>query len=552
MRKRLLSTTAVAAATLAAAFAIGGPRPAAAASWTSTATQATSLANAAALGNVPSTQTLHIAVALQLRNRAALDSYIAAINNPSSSQYGNALSPAAFAAQYGPTGAAVQQVTSYLSGAGLTNIRVAPNNLFVTADGTAAQIEAAFNTHLGLFSQNGSTVYANTTAAQVPSTLSGTVVSVLGLNDASVMKPPKHKASGSTGSPTGVSAPQYLTAYAPQGFQKAYDVAKTPTGAHTSIAIITEGDMTGVISDLRTEEKANALPQVPVTVVQTGLASSDTSGADEWDMDTQFSTGMAQTVSHLYLYDSTSLTDSDLALAINSFAAQDVAKAGSASLGECEVFPYVDGAMLADDEVFAEAAAQGQTFFASAGDTGGFCAVAPTNGAPVGAPFVNYPASSPYVVAVGGTTLLTNSDGTYNNELAWLAGGGGTSAFETSPFWQAGVVPAANGTVGKALPDVSMDADPNSGANVYINGTPTAVGGTSLSSPLSLGVWARVESAHANALGFAAPHLYKLYGTAAYHDIILGDTGPYPATPGYDYATGMGTFDVAQTNALIK
>jgi len=84
-----------------------------------------------------------------------------------------------------------------------------------------------------------------------------------------------------------------------------------------------------------------------------------------------------------------------------------------------------------------------------------------------------------------------------------------------------------------------MDADPNSGANVYVGGSPEAVGGTSLSSPLTLGVWARLQSAHGNTLGFAALPLYRENGTVGFHDVTLGDTGPYPATPGYDLATGM-------------
>ncbi len=595
MRRSLAIGGALALTLAAAAFAFTAPRSYADTTWVNTATQATQLTSATALGPMSGAQQLHVNVALKLRNGSALNAYIQAINTPGNAQYGQSLTPAQFVANYAPTSDQVQAVVSYLSGKGLTNISAEPNNLFITADGTAAQIEAAFNTQLGLFSQNGATVYANTAAAQVPSSLGGTVLSVLGLNNASVMTPPTHTPKGGIngqggkqpqpqpqptcaapavaptgpitfiGTPTGVSAPQYLTAFTPRGFQTSYDVGTTPTGCNTAIAIFAEGNVTGVVQDLRTEEAAYGMPQVPVTVVPTGIASSDTSGAGEWDLDTQTSTGMAETVKMLYLYDATSLTDSDIAIEFNRFAAQDYAKAGSASFGECEVFPYVDGAMLADDEVFAEAAAQGQTVFASAGDTGGFCAVAPTNGVPAGGPFVNYPASSPYVVAVGGTTLLVNSDGSYNNELAWLAGGGGTSVFEYSPYWQSGIVPAANGTVGKALPDVAMDADPNSGAAIYMNGAQTVVGGTSLSSPLSLGVWARLESAHGNSFGFATPHFYQLVSAypfpqtgqvptsaTGFHDVILGDTGPYAATPGYDYATGLGTFDVSVINALIK
>lgn len=128
--------------------------------------------------------------------------------------------------------------------------------------------------------------------------------------------------------------------------------------------------------------------------------------------------------------------------------------------------------------------------------------------------------------------------------------------FESQPQFQNGIAPPL-GTVcglattacGRAVPDVAMDADPNTGANVYVGGQPEGIGGTSLSSPLALGVWARVESARSNTMGYANPVFYAQNGTSAFHDVTLGDTGPYPATPGYDLATGLGTFDVG---ALIR
>ncbi|MCL6454028.1 MAG: S53 family peptidase [Alicyclobacillus sp.] len=521
--------------------------------WAPTATQALSLQNATDLGPLSPSAPLRITLGLRLQNQAALNTYIEAISTPGNPIYGQSLTPDTFTAVYGPTSDQVQAVTSYLASAGFNDIQVSPNHLVVSATGTAAQVERAFHTTLEQFQVAGQTVYYNTTGAYVPSSLSATVGAVLGLNNVVAVTFPLAKPSdGGASSSTGgsISLPNYPTSYNPQGFQTAYDVGKTATGQATSIAIFAEGDLTGVLQDLRTEEQANGLPQVPVTVVQTGIASTDTSGADEWDLDTQYSTGMAETVKRLYLYDATSLTDSDIALEFNRFVTDDVAKAGSASFGEDETFAYLDGSMLVDDEVFAEAAAQGQTVFASSGDTGGFSSVIlPTNGVPAGVPDVEYPAASPYVVAVGGTTLLTNSDGSYNEELAWLAGGGGPSYWETSPYWQSAVVP--EGTVGRALPDISMDADPNSGANVYVNGSVMVVGGTSLASPLALGVWARLESAHGNHLGFASPLLYAQYGSAGFHDIVLGDNGPYPATPGWDFATGLGTFDVSQMNAVI-
>jgi subtilase family serine protease len=270
---------------------------------------------------------------------------------------------------------------------------------------------------------------------------------------------------------------------------------------------------------------------------------------------------MAGTVKHLYIYDTTSLTDSDLALEISRWATQDVAKAASASLGECEVFPYLDGSMLADDNSFLEAAAQGQTFFASTGDTGSFCpAGAGENGVPAGAPMVNYPAASPYVVGAGGTTLLTNSDGSYNSEITWYAGGGGISQFEYCPSWQSTAAVVSCQDSSKGIPDVAMDADPYSGANVYVDGAVEIVGGTSLSSPLSLGAWARMISAKSK-LGFAAPHLYALYNgtttpgsypTGGFHDIQTGANGLFSALPGWDFTTGLGSFWVNEMFTHIK
>jgi subtilase family serine protease len=170
---------------------------------------------------------------------------------------------------------------------------------------------------------------------------------------------------------------------------------------------------------------------------------------------------------------------------------------------------------------------------------------------------VEYPASSPYVMAAGGTILITNSDGTYNEEIGWYAGGGGASQFELSPYWQSPVNPLS--TVGKGVPDVAMDADPNSGVYIWLDGTEQCCyGGTSLSSPLALGAFARFQSAHSNKVGFAGPALYNgatsLPSAASplgFHDIILGANGLYTTLPGYDLVTGLGSFDVSKLSAAL-
>jgi pseudomonalisin len=546
MRRHVPVGAAAFACIAATAFGTAAAQ-AQATTWDATATSAVpSSAKITRGGALASTTPMTVNVVLGLRNASVVHQDIAS---------GKTMSAASFQQQFAPTAAEVSAVKSYLKSEGLTATAVTPNNLIVTATGPASAVQSAFDTTLDSVTTNGHSGYANITAAKVPAALSSTVVSVLGLNNIFSMSPTTVTPATNAPSVCTVPGVGYPCTYNPQGLQQAYDATGTTTGSKTTEAIFAEGDLTQVVKDLRIEETANGLPQVPVTIDHTGIASTDTSGADEWDLDTQYSTGMAQTVKGLILYDATSMTDSDLALGFADFAAQDKAKAGSASFGGCEVESYLDGSMLADDESFAEAALQGQTVFASAGDTGGFCSVGTPNGVPAGVPDVNYPAASPYVVGVGGTTLVTSSTGAYDEELAWVAGGGGISYFESAPAWQAG--DGVVGTLGseadlRTIPDVSMDADPNSGANVYVDGTPEGVGGTSLSSPLALGVWDRIESAHNESVPFASPLLYAENGTAAFHDTTLGDTGPYPATPGYDLATGIGTFDVAKAESLIK
>ena len=501
--------------------------------------------------------------------------------------------------------------------------------------------------------------------------------------------------------------------------------------------------MTQSVKDLREFETQYSLPEVPVSIVYAGIRSADTSGLTEWDLDTQYATGIANQVSRLYYYVATSLTDSDLGLAINKTVSQNKVKAFNMSLGECEFYPYLDGAMLLDDEMFGEAALQGITAFVSSDDNGSACPEEATNGVPLsGPPDTSYPASSPYVVAVGGTNLFTNTNYTYDYEVAWEASGGGPSYFETPPFWQSytgsGTLPivpsaAVNSEVGcpmgcRGVPDVAMcaggteeaicsaivwsapsasspsnnnpvdvlgggpqptnktgctvdpkcivsawvtnsndpsmtDISSNITASFYFmpngGGTPltpnsamglicladldnlittttyaqiaadcvagggvalliypasnisapstipvfaiatdalgnflantvgynvttsiskypiridaktapgpssTLVGGTSLAAPLAMGAWARIETAHANKLGFAGPLIYQLANGAGtgvpptapsspyFNDVILGTNGLYDALPGWDFVTGLGSWDILVVNNNI-
>ncbi len=559
--------------------------------WANTGTQAVKLTNAADLGALVAAHSVTVRVGLQMRNQSQLQSLVAS---------GQQIGQGAFMSTYAPTSSQVTQVTSYLQSQGLTNIQTEPNNLLVSATGTAAQVEKAFDTKLESFSQSGATVFANTSPAYVPQSLGGTVLAVLGLSNAQAMKTTPHTKHGATptptpqptptaappspcslygleivGFPTGpVSEPSTqagcLRNYGPADYWRAYDAGSVPAATSINVAVMAEGAVQQSISDLRVNEQADGLVPVPVTVKQVGIASTDTSGDDEWTLDMTASSGMARAVKTIYLYDAPSLTDSDIALMYSKWVTDDLAKIGNSSFGGCEAFPYVDGSMLVDDELFLEGAAQGQTMFASSGDTGSFCSVGTPNGVPAGVPLVEYPAASPYVVAVGGTTLVTQTDGSYQGEAAWYSGGGGLSQFEYSPYWEAQAQPVSqNGESFRGVPDISMDGDLQTGMNLYLSDQSgwTIIGGTSLASPLAAGAYARLQQTHGGSLGFAAPLFYKNFSSHAagarqtgpppwqpdggFHDILVGANGTYTALPGYDYTTGLGSIDVTLLNAQI-
>ncbi|MFN2527450.1 MAG: protease pro-enzyme activation domain-containing protein [Candidatus Baltobacteraceae bacterium] len=543
---------------------------AAPAGWANTSTQAASVANASDLGNLDASQTLTVRLGLQLHNVSQLQTLIA---------QGTIVPNAQFMSQFAPTSSEVSSVTSYLQSQGFTNITAEPNNMLVSADANVAQIQKAFNTSLHSFSLPAGQVFANVTPAFVPSNLDGVVVAVLGLNNAAKMVAPHSTPTDCFPLEPQPAGPCLFRNIDAKESQLVYDAGGTPAATNTTVAVMAEGNVSQTVTDLRYAETQQGLPQVPTTVITVGLPSPDTYGLIEWDLDTQSSTGIAGTVKGLYIYATTSLTDSDIANEYNHWVTQNVAKLGNSSFGECEYQAWLDGSMRIDDQVMMQAASQGQTMFASSGDTGSSCALVGTNGVPgSGPPMVEYPAASPYIVAVGGTSLFTNTDKSYSGEAAWNAGGGGLSQFENSTTWeQQGQI--IGGTVAEAnlrgLPDIAMAADPNSGGYILyttssaVCTSPCGVGGTSEASPLSMGSFARFQSTHNNAIGFAAPAFYRNYihnyvignlnptGTPAweavggFRDILTGANGAYTAGPGYDYTTGLGSLDISVMNGQI-
>jgi subtilase family serine protease len=486
------------------------------------------------LGAAPA-QSLTVTLSLPLRNQSGLTSLISGLTNPSSPTYHQYLTPAAFASQFSPTSDTVNAVTGWAASAGLTVTSVSSNRTLVTLSGTLSQLGQAFGVAFDSYRMaNGQPYVSTTQTASVPAALTGDVSSIVGLSTLGRAQ------LAPTAAPTGTVS--FPSSYGPSDFWSFYKAPANQTGGGQTIAVLAEGDLSSPKADLVTFEQKYGLPAVPWTTIPTGAASTDISGNDEWDLDTQYSTGLAQDVSSLLVYDAPSLSDTDILAEMNKWVTDDQAKQANFSAGECELLAQASGFLTSNDQVLEQGVAQGQTLFTAAGDTGSFCPLlVGINGVPAGLPGVNYPAASPYAVGVGGTTILGGPSPL--SEIGWYAGGGGLSLLEAEPAYQSGVG-GSNLGVRRGVPDVAFDADPNSGFNVIVGGQNTVVGGTSGSSPSWLGIWARTQAAHGGSLGFANATIYAEPATS-FNDIEIGTNGIFPATPGYDYVTGRGTPNIA-------
>jgi kumamolisin len=207
--------------------------------------------------------------------------------------------------------------------------------------------------------------------------------------------------------------------------------------------------------------------------------------------------------------------------------------------------------------------ASGSTIFASSGDSGGLDCTPPADfGQPPQSSFVgvSVPASLPAVTGTGGTALSTDSSGNYVGETSWSepllsqGTGGGVSVMAARPSWQTGT--GTGGQLdqgnGRQVPDVSADSDPSTGNFIVENGNEEQGGGTSLASPLWAGFTALMDqylkANHDPPVGFFNPTLYHLANSSEpfrpFHDVTEGGNDVYPATPGYDMVTGLGSPDV--------
>lgn len=482
-------------------------------------------------GPMSADASLRVSVSLQLRNEAQLQAFIANPNHPS-------LTPAQFTAQYGPSEADANAVAAWLTQQGFSDVAISSNRLLVSATAPAAAVQSAFHTTMErVHTHDGRDAFTNAGDAVVPASLHG-VSGVVGLQTVHVPHLFGHVLKGKPGGGGGSGGS--IIGHDPIQYPSIYGGTSLPTAAGVTVGIISNGDLTQTLADLNTFTSQNGLAAVATQIVNTGGTGTDTSGTPEWDLDSQDIVGMGGgQVGKLVFYNIPTLANSSMVSDFNTVVTANAAKVINVSLGECETSAQGDGSAAAADAIFQQADAQGQTFSVSSGDSGSNeCG----KGGPRGTT-PSWPASSPYVVAVGGTTLNATAS-TWQGETVWSSTGGSPSTFEPIPSWQVGVGQNAGHTT-RGVPDIAFDADPSSGSIIVVNGSAAQYGGTSLSSPLFVGFWARMIAAKGTGIGFAAPKLYQL-PASAFHDVTSGSNGGETAAPGWDYCTGFGSIIMSQ------
>jgi xanthomonalisin len=508
---------------------------------------------------------VHVSVVLNLRNEAQLNAYNAKPHKP--------MSRSQLSANYLPTQAQAQAVVNFLKSSGFKDVKVANGRMIVNATGSAAVVSRAFGTNLAqVRTHDGRTAFANTSAVHVPNALRGIVRTVLGLQ--TVHQAHFYARKAAVGGIGGHLTPEFADIYGASGLAPASNV---------DVAVFGWGSMEQTVTDLNDFMTANpGISAGTVNVVCTDVGDvvdpetgevttpGDTTSGDstcggnfdqgsvEWSMDSQTILGITGGVQSLTFYAAPSGNNFEITDALNEIVnptvGEPLAKVVNQSFGECErfedsthTFIYSDGneysgdgTAQADDQLYALGVAQGQIFSASTGDDGADeCVGDGLDPAPNNA---SYPASSPYNVAVAGTTLNASST-TWSRETEWVGSGGSPSSFEFAPESQS---PFTYGAfAGMRGPDVAFDANPNTGAVYYNGGRLIQVGGTSLSSPLFVGAWARLIANQA--VDPSQPAVDQIYAMPAsfFHDVTGGNNRGYITRRGWDWASGRGSMDLS-------
>jgi subtilase family serine protease len=528
---------------------------------------------------------------------AALRAALTAVSTPGSASYRHFLTPAQYRARYEPTAAAVASVSAWLRSAGLRITGVEASHRYVSAGGSVAAAERAFGAKLNIYRHAGTLVRAPSSNARVPAGVAGSVLGVTGLSTAPEFSRPQIgpppagfrnarpcsktygtipatvQADGTTPLPTfqGKVRDYAVCGYTPRQYRGAYGVSATGlTGKGQTIGIVDAFAAGTILKDANTYARRHGDPPFGKGQFTQNMprkfhlhptqCQTPADWAGEETLDVEAAHGLA-TKAHVIYYGAQSCLNQDLQFALGRVDDQNKVSVVSNSYGGPTVGETA-GDIAAWEQVILQGEMQGITFLFSSGDNGDWQAL-------LGFKDTDYPASDPFVTAVGGTSTAIGA----KDQLLWQTGwgthkfslsadgkswtpiaadpflygaGGGFSSVFARPSYQNGVV---HGGSGRAYPDVALDADPTTGmlvgeTQIFPKGVKYdeyRIGGTSLASPLMAGVVADTAQHASSRLGFLNIAIYKL---AAAHIGAFTDVTPVAgANVRPDFANGVDKFN---------
>jgi subtilase family serine protease len=609
----LVVLTAGSSSGSSASIALSGSKP----SWATTAHR---------VGSASGSKKVGFRVYLRNRDSVGAAAYARAVSSKGDPLYGKFLTAAQYRSRFSPTDGAATHVKSWLRTQGFAIGTVPANNKYVEATGTLAKAAKAFDTSFATYRYGGQTMRSNTSALKVPSSLSQ-VQAVIGLDESANLvhthasapagfrnAPPcsrfwGEKTIANTATPDGTKltpgpwsnnaagtvTAHSVTAFAPCGYagtqlQGAYGMTSAiragNDGAGVKVAVIDAYASPTIVQDVTEYSSRHGLPPIaghfrqvvaPGTYVRPQNPRQDPEGwSGEETLDIEAVHTMAPGADIVYVGAPNNYRDLDAIM--NRVVDRHLADIVTNSYGYGgEALPR--GYIKPQEDTYIQAAAEGISLFFSSGDDGD-----ETAGDPAATPTPDWPASSPWVTAVGGTSMGVTAGNSRLFELGWqtgtstwnattatwgplsylYGGGGGTSRLFAQPPYQAGVVPNNIATyhrtapAARVVPDVSALGDPNTGMLVgqtqrFSDGTyydEYRIGGTSLSSPLYAGMFALAVQNHGR-YGLANPALYAARGVS--YDVTKNLRPTYPGairvnfvnsengSDGYTYITR--TFD---------
>ncbi|MFC5742826.1 S53 family peptidase [Dyella tabacisoli] len=508
---------------------------------------------------------IHINVVLKMRQQAELEQVAGLVR----SRVRQPLTDRELAARYLPDHGDAMRVSNFLRAHGFSQIYVSKDNMIVSASGTAANVQSAFQTRLYSLHRGDKAGVANVDVVQIPSSLAGVISAVHGLRSfqergvsgakvATIIKGHSYgKDKGVPGaqSSAGTVACQECV-HAPTDFPSLYGASNLAPANGQAVAVIGVGDQRNTTYLYQTWASAYGFNAIPLKVsYPTGYTAGDYEAQTEAVLDVDAVATMSGGLKEIDFYSAPSTDLGDELAAVTAAINDNRSTISLSYAATCDADIGQDLRRSWDQEL-SVAVAKGFTVFAITQDYGG------KPGCSGGESSTGFPGSSPYVVSVGASTLYNsaNSYSAYDHETLWQGSESGPAATEPRPHYQdavASVVGAMRGT-----PDFVMDGDPNTGLWIIIGGydstgtyqTQWAVyGGTSLAAPLLAGTYARLLQSgippyfwQKTFYDIGEGQVKGIRGDCinCYNLLTGGSNGAYSVVPGkYNQASGWGSWN---------